>query len=64
MLSTITFAAGAPARCYDTNLSLHLQRHSNNYQPEFTDQEIQDGSKVRSSKGALLHCFGRLAAGL
>lgn len=26
--------------------------------------QIQFGSKVRSAKGALLHCFGRLAAGL
>lgn len=26
--------------------------------------QIQDGSKVRSEKGALLHCLGRLAAGL
>ncbi|GAB3225609.1 hypothetical protein [Spirosoma arcticum] len=26
--------------------------------------QIQTGSKVRSEKGALLHCMGRLAAGL
>ena len=27
-------------RCYDTDLVLHCQRMSNNYQPKFTDQEI------------------------
>jgi hypothetical protein len=25
---------------------------------------LQDGSRIRSEKGAILHCFGRLAAGL
>lgn len=27
-------------RCYDTNLGLHFQRQSNNYRPDFTDQEL------------------------
>ena len=27
-------------RCYDTHLGLHYQRQSNNYQPDFTDQEL------------------------
>lgn len=26
--------------CYDTHLCLHSQRQSNNYQPDFTDQEL------------------------
>ena len=26
--------------------------------------QIQSGAKIRSEKGALLHCLGRLAAGL
>lgn len=27
-------------RCYDTHLGLHFQRQSNNYKPDFTDQEL------------------------
>lgn len=27
-------------QCYDRHLCLHFQRHSNNHQPDFTDQEL------------------------
>jgi hypothetical protein len=38
--STITFATGSPVRCYDSYLSLHFQRQSNNSSLRFTDQEV------------------------
>jgi len=62
-------------RAYDTEPDLKYQRLSN-FKPRCTDQElatmylfgwliqrtdIQNASRVRSTKGLLVHCYGKLA---